>query len=31
MVLLSNTRPNVVSLEGYDLEIADWQPLQQES
>jgi len=31
MVLLSNTRPNVVSLEGYDLEIADWRPLQQES
>jgi 3,4-dihydroxy 2-butanone 4-phosphate synthase/GTP cyclohydrolase II len=31
MVLLSNTRPNVVSLEGYDLEIIDWQPLQQES
>ena len=31
MVLLSNTRPNVVSLEGYDLEIAYWQPLQQES
>ena len=31
MILLSNTRPNVVSLEGYDLEIADWQPLQQES
>ena len=30
MVLLSNTRPNVVSLEGYDLEIIDWQPLQQE-
>ena len=28
MVLLSNTRPNVVSLEGYDLEIIDWQPLQ---
>ena len=31
MVLLSNTRPNVVSLEGYDLEITDWQPLQRES
>ena len=31
MVLLSNTRPNVVSLEGYDLAIIDWQPLQQES
>ena len=31
MILLSNTRPNVVSLEGYDLEIIDWQPLQQES
>ena len=31
MILLSNTRPNVVSLEGYDLKIADWQPLQQES
>jgi len=31
MVLLSNTRSNVVSLEGYDLEIIDWQPLQQES
>ena len=31
MVLLSNTRPNVVSLEGYDLVIIDWQPLQQES
>ena len=31
MVLLSNTRPNVVSLEGYDLEIIDWQPLQLES
>jgi len=31
MVLLSNTRPNVVSLEGYDLEITDWQPLQQET
>ena len=31
MVLLSNTRPNVVSLEGYNLEIIDWKPLQQES
>ena len=31
MILLSNTRPNVVSLEGYDLEIVDWKPLQQES
>jgi 3,4-dihydroxy 2-butanone 4-phosphate synthase/GTP cyclohydrolase II len=31
MVLLSNTQPNVVSLDGYDLEISDWQPLQQES
>ena len=31
MVLLSNTRPNVVSLEGYDLAIIDWQPLQRES
>ena len=31
MVLLSNTRPNVVSIEGYDLEIIDWQPLQRES
>ena len=31
MILMSNTRPNVVSLEGYDLEIIDWQPLQQES
>ncbi|MEL0290336.1 MAG: 3,4-dihydroxy-2-butanone-4-phosphate synthase [Alphaproteobacteria bacterium] len=31
MILLSNTRPNVVSLEGYDLEITDWKPLQQES
>ena len=25
MILLSDTRPNVVSLEGYDLEITDWQ------
>ena len=31
MILLSNTRPNVVSLEGYDLEITDWQPLEQET
>ena len=31
MILLSNTRPNLVSLEGYDLEIVDWKPLQQES
>ena len=31
MILLSNTRPNVVSLEGYELEIIDWEPLQQES
>ena len=31
MILLSNTRPNIVSLEGYDLEITDWKPLQQES
>ena len=31
MILLSNTRPNVVSLEGYNLEIIDWKPLQQES
>ena len=31
MILLSNTRPNVVSLEGYDLEIVDWKPLQRES
>ena len=30
MILLSNTRPNVISLEGYDLEIVDWKPLQQE-
>jgi len=27
MIVLSNTRPNVVSLEGYDLEIVDWQPI----
>ena len=31
MILLSNTRPNVVSLEGYDLEIIDWKPLRQEN
>ncbi len=31
MILLSNTRPNVVSREGYNLEIIDWKPLQQES
>ena len=31
MILLSNTRPNVVSLEGYNLEIIDWKPLQRES
>jgi 3,4-dihydroxy 2-butanone 4-phosphate synthase/GTP cyclohydrolase II len=31
MILLSNTRPNVVSLEGYDLKIMDWRPLQWES
>ena len=30
MVLLSDTRPNVVSLEGYDLEITDWQRIHQE-
>ena len=30
MILLSDTRPNVVSLEGYDLEIADWQRIHQE-
>ena len=30
MILLSNTRPNVVSLEGYDLEIVDWQRIHQE-
>ena len=30
MILLSDTRPNVVSLEGYDLEITDWQPIHQE-
>jgi len=27
MILLSDTRPNVVSLYGYDLEITDWQPI----
>ena len=27
MILLSDTRPNVVSLRGYDLEITDWQPI----
>ena len=31
MILLSNTRSNVVSLEGYNLEIVDWKPLQQGS
>ena len=30
MILLSDTRPNVVSLEGYDLEIIDWQRIHQE-
>ena len=30
MILLSDTRPNVVSLEGYDLEISDWQRIHQE-
>ena len=30
MILLSDTRPNVVSLEGYDLEITDWQPIHRE-
>ena len=30
MILLSDTRPNVVSLEGYDLEITDWQRIHQE-
>jgi 3,4-dihydroxy 2-butanone 4-phosphate synthase/GTP cyclohydrolase II len=30
MIVLSDTRPNVVSLDGYDLEIADWQPIHQE-
>ena len=30
MILLSYTRPNVVSLEGYDLEITDWQRIHQE-
>ena len=27
MILLSDKRPNVISLEGYDLEIVDWQPI----
>ena len=27
MILLSDKRPNVVSLDGYDLEIVDWQPI----
>jgi 3,4-dihydroxy 2-butanone 4-phosphate synthase/GTP cyclohydrolase II len=27
MIILSDTRPNVVSLYGYDLEITDWQPI----
>ena len=30
MILLSDTRPNVVSLEGYDLEITDWQRIHEE-
>ena len=30
MTLLSDTRPNVVSLDGYDLEITDWQRIHQE-
>ena len=30
MILLSDTRPNVVSLEGYNLEIIDWQRIHQE-
>jgi 3,4-dihydroxy 2-butanone 4-phosphate synthase/GTP cyclohydrolase II len=30
MILLSDTRPNVVSLEGYDLEIVDWQRIHPE-
>ncbi len=30
MILLSDTRPNVVSLEGYDLEISDWQRIHRE-
>ena len=30
MILLSDTRPNVESLEGYDLEITDWQLIHQE-
>ncbi len=29
MILLSDTRPNVVSLYGYDLEITGWQPIHQ--
>jgi 3,4-dihydroxy 2-butanone 4-phosphate synthase/GTP cyclohydrolase II len=31
MILLSDTRPNVVSLYGYDLEITGWQPIHQRS
>jgi hypothetical protein len=27
MILLSNTQSNVISLEGYDLEITGWQGL----
>ena len=27
MVLISNSKPNVISIEGYDLEIVDWKPL----
>ncbi len=30
MTLLSDTRPNVVSLDGYDLEITSWQRIHQE-
>ena len=30
MIVLSDTRPNVVSLEGYDLKITDWQRIHQE-
>ena len=30
MILLSDTRPNVVSLDGYDLEIIDWQRIHSE-
>ena len=30
MVLVSDTRPNVVGLEGYDLEITVWQRIHQE-